>query len=71
MENDKYEDVLDKILSAEIHLVNIQAPEPTHIRVDDEEEGSYSGVYGDFCQLNFGAHKQDPSSGMSVWNAMA
>lgn len=55
--------VLDKILSAEIHLVNIQAPEPAHVRANHEEE-TYTGIYGDFCELNFALHKQDPSSGM-------
>ena len=58
IENDN-KGVLDKILSASIHLINIQS-DPSDLRV--ESDGTYSGVYGDFCQLKFKVHKQDPSS---------
>jgi hypothetical protein len=53
-------EVLEMILSAEIHLVDLH--------VDQEEvrrspPNSYAGVYGSFCQLDFSIHKKDPSSG--------
>ena len=54
---------LDRILSGELHLVEI--------RVDDEELkasfsgsadiSSYDGVYGTFCKIDWSLHKSNPS----------
>lgn len=50
---------LDLILSASINLVAIDTVAGELKATGD----SYSGVYGEFCSLNFGIHKSDPSSG--------
>jgi hypothetical protein len=50
---------LDLILSASINLVAISA-DPSELEASAQ---SYSGVYGDFCALNFDVHKADPSAG--------
>jgi hypothetical protein len=50
---------LDLILSASINLVAISA-DPSELQTSKQ---SYSGVYGDFCALNFALHKADPSAG--------
>jgi hypothetical protein len=56
---DDDQESLDLILSASINLVAISA-EPSELQASAE---SYSGVYGDFCALNFAVHKADPSAG--------
>jgi hypothetical protein len=61
LEKEDHADIVNDILAAQLNLVNILAPESSQVRFNDEEN-TYTGVYGDFCQLNFGAHKQDPSS---------
>lgn len=50
---------LDLILSASINLVAVSA-DPSELQTAKQ---SYSGVYGDFCALNFALHKADPSAG--------
>lgn len=50
---------LDLILSASIHLVAVTA-DPSELKASAQ---SYSGVYGEFCALNFAVHKEDPSAG--------
>ena len=65
LEKEDHADIVNDILSAQLNLVNILAPESSQVRFNDEEN-TYTGVYGDFCELNFGAHKQDPSSGMFI-----
>lgn len=65
LEKEDHADIVNDILAAQLNLVNILAPESSQVRFNDEEN-TYTGVYGDFCQLNFGAHKQDPSSGMFI-----
>ena len=52
--------VLEMILSAEIHLVDLHVEQEEVIR---SPPNSYAGVYGSFCQLDFSIHKKDPSSG--------
>lgn len=52
--------VLEMILSAEIHLVDLHVDQDEVMR---SPPNSYAGVYGSFCQLDFSIHKKDPSSG--------
>ena len=52
--------VLEMILSAEIHLVDLHVEQEEVMR---SPPNSYAGVYGSFCQLDFSIHKKDPSSG--------
>jgi hypothetical protein len=50
-----------RILSAELTLVDIEI-----VRRELQQPSSkaaYAGVYGVFCQVNFGVHKRDPSTG--------
>jgi hypothetical protein len=53
--------VLELILSAEIHLVDLHVNKEQLLRAPTN---SYAGVYGNFCKLDFAPHKQDPSTGM-------
>jgi hypothetical protein len=53
-------EVLEMILSAEIHLVDLHVDQGEVVR---SPPNSYEGVYGSFCQLDFSIHKKDPSSG--------
>lgn len=48
------------ILAADLHLINLDIDAKALKR---SSPGDYEGVYGIFCQLNFRAHKEDPSSG--------
>ena len=52
---------LDLILSASIHLIDIQVEESEVGAFDNDH--TYAGVYGTFCELDFSLQKQDPSSG--------
>jgi hypothetical protein len=56
---DEFE-VLEMILSADIHLVDLHVDQEEVMR---SPSNSYAGVYGSFCQLDFSIHKKDPSSG--------
>jgi hypothetical protein len=56
---------LDLIISASIHLIDIQVEESEQ-QVDEElfdNDHTYAGVYGTFCELDFSLQKQDPSAG--------
>jgi hypothetical protein len=52
---------LDLILSASVHLIDIQVEESKLGEFDNDH--TYAGVYGTFCELDFSLQKQDPSSG--------
>ena len=52
---------LDLILSASVHLIDIQVEE-SNVGASDNDH-TYAGVYGTFCELDFSLQKQDPSSG--------
>ena len=49
------------ILSGKLNLIDIRVNRNEMARAP---AGSYNGVYGTFCRLNFAAHKADPSGGM-------
>lgn len=55
---------LDPLLTAYVHLVDINS-DPT--QMIDAPGNSYAGVTADFCRLKWGLHKEDPSSGKSVF----
>ena len=61
-EHDEAE-MLEQILQAKIHLVDLEVVEDELLQ---SHPSTYAGVYGHFCQLNFAAHKKDPSSGKCV-----
>ena len=48
-----------RILAADLHLVDIDVDARELRR---SSSGTYEGVYGVFCKLNFKVHKEDPSS---------
>jgi len=51
---------IDLVLSASVHLVGI---EPVRHQIEGSNgPGSYSGITGEFCKLNWAAHKESPSS---------
>eukprot|EP00980_Cylindrotheca_fusiformis_P026953 scaffold18138_cov128-Cylindrotheca_fusiformis.AAC.19 len=52
-------EMLEKILEAEINLVDLEVIEEEMLR---SHPSSYAGVYGHFCQLNFAVHKEDPAA---------
>lgn len=54
-------EMLEKILEAEIHLVDLEVVEEELLRA---HPSSYAGIYGEFCELNFAVHKKDPAAGM-------
>ena len=49
---------IDLILSASVHLVSVRAPRQAR----NGKKGSYEGVEGTFCRLDWEKHKNDPSS---------
>ena len=53
-------EMIDKILEAEIHLVSLGLNEE---ELERSHPSTYAGVYGNFCKLNFAAHKKDPAAG--------
>jgi hypothetical protein len=53
---------LDLILDGKAHLVGVVS-EMQDTDDPDAPDGFYSGVYGQFCQVNFDVHKRDPASG--------
>jgi hypothetical protein len=53
-------EMLEKILEAEINLVDLEVVEEELLRA---HPSSYAGVYGYFCELNFDVHKKDPAAG--------
>lgn len=55
---------LQQILDAKIHLVDLELVEEELMQA---HPSTYAGVYGHFCQLNFAAHKKDPSAGTLFW----
>ena len=55
---------LQQILEAKIHLVDLEVVEEELMQA---HPSTYAGVYGHFCQLNFAAHKKDPSAGTLFW----
>lgn len=58
-------EMLEQILEAEIHLVDLEVVEEELLRA---HPSSYAGVYGHFCELNFELHKEDPAAGrLSAW----
>ena len=56
----KESDVLEQILSAQLHLVDLHIEQAEVARSPSD---SYEGVYGSFCQVDFSLHKKDPSRG--------
>ena len=55
-----HKEQVDLILEGKLNLVDITIDRRALSRA---AEGSYEGIYGVFCQLNFDVHKNDPSSG--------
>ena len=53
-------EMMEKILEAEIHLVSLGLNEE---ELERSHPSTYAGVYGNFCKLNFAAHKKDPAAG--------
>jgi hypothetical protein len=53
-------EMLEKILEAEINLVDLEVVEEELLRA---HPSSYAGIYGHFCALNFEVHKNDPAAG--------
>ena len=51
--------ILEMILSAEIHLIDLNSKPNEMMKAPSN---SYAGVYGTFCKLDFDLHKRDPSS---------
>ena len=51
--------ILEMILSAEIHLIDLNSKPDEMMKAPSN---SYAGVYGTFCKLDFDLHKRDPSS---------
>ena len=49
---------LDLVLSASVHLVSIDAGR----HVEGDAPGQYKGITGEFCRLNWAAHKESPSA---------
>ena len=58
---------VQRIMAAEMHLINIDV-DPRALKRSDPND--YEGVIGIFCELNFQAHKDDPSSGECTMNAV-
>ena len=52
----KHKRFIEMVLNGKLNLVKIQGT-PTL-----SQDGSYDGVVGSFCQVNFALHKEDPSS---------
>ena len=52
------DDVMELLLSASIHLMGLHLDSQAMEGVTE----SYTGVFGDFCELNFAAQKQDPTA---------
>ena len=48
-----------QILEAKLHLIDIDVNGRELTRSPPD---SYEGIYGSFCEINFQAHKDDPSS---------
>jgi hypothetical protein len=57
-EEDKFAKETKLILSGALNLVEINLSHEFRLST----EGTYQGVTGAFCQLNFAAHKNDPSA---------
>jgi hypothetical protein len=55
-----YKEKVDLILEGKLNLVDITFDKHALAKAPKD---SYEGIYGVFCQLNFAAHKNDPSSG--------
>lgn len=49
---------LDKILNGSLNLVDLSS----NYKLRPSQDGSYEGVIGKFCRLDFSLHKKDPSS---------
>jgi len=59
-QQDDNADPLDRILSGELHLIEIHVNQK---ELGNDDDNSYSGgVYGTFCRLDWSLHKHDPSS---------
>ncbi|OEU19846.1 hypothetical protein FRACYDRAFT_235907 [Fragilariopsis cylindrus CCMP1102] len=52
----KHKRFIEMVLNGKLNLVKIEGT-PTL-----SQDGSYDGVVGSFCQVNFALHKEDPSS---------
>ena len=57
-------EIKEFILRGKLNLVELRTK---HGELADAPEDSYDGVYGVFCRLNFAVHKEDPSSGMLLF----
>lgn len=56
---------LELILSAKVHLVDIRIPNGA-LSIhggNNDNEGDYNGVTGEFCHVDWEKHKNDPSTG--------
>mmetsp|Transcript_2589 Transcript_2589/g.3882 ORF Transcript_2589/g.3882 Transcript_2589/m.3882 type:complete len:454 (+) Transcript_2589:45-1406(+) len=54
-------EMISLVVSGKVHLVNIRISR-SGVEEADDGSGSYAGVRGVFCQLNWALHKSDPSS---------
>ena len=55
---ERKEEVLEGILNGSVNLVDI-----TNVNIaTPTDDGSYEGVTGVFCKLDFSLHKNDPSN---------
>jgi hypothetical protein len=63
-DNDKLTKQTELILSGALNLVEINLSSEFR----SSTKGTYQGVTGGFCQLNFAAHKNDPSKCKSCIN---
>jgi hypothetical protein len=54
--NSRQKRFIETLLNGSMNLVGIQGTPIV------SEDGSYDGVWGSFCQVNFAVHKEDPSS---------
>lgn len=59
---------LDKILAGQAHLMGVYHDDAELQEALSSSGGKkpYGGVYGQFCQVDFNVHKQDPASGTSA-----
>lgn len=55
-------ELLEEVLNGKLHLIDIEVVEK---ELERAPKGSYAGVYGNFCRVNFAVHKANPSIGTS------
>mmetsp|Transcript_6077 Transcript_6077/g.6608 ORF Transcript_6077/g.6608 Transcript_6077/m.6608 type:complete len:442 (-) Transcript_6077:360-1685(-) len=52
------EEKIDLIVSGKVHLIDIIVTRP---QIRNSKEGTYEGVIGKFCEIEWSAHKSNPS----------